>query len=80
LFSAGLARPDAIGLGIDAMSDGRVLSRAGNPNDLLLTLGPPLRGLWYETTAIPEIRAQAAGLAQRIARDNLLRQHPGSAA
>jgi uncharacterized NAD(P)/FAD-binding protein YdhS len=80
LFSTGLARPDPLGFGIDAVPDGRVLSRAGIPNDRLCTLGPPLRGLWYETTAIPEIRAQAAALAQRITRDDVQRQRPGSAA
>jgi uncharacterized NAD(P)/FAD-binding protein YdhS len=80
LFASGLARPDPMGLGIDAEPDGRVLSRAGIPSDVLLTLGPPLRGVWYETTAIPEIRAQAAGLAERITRDHLVRQRPGSAA
>ncbi len=80
LFSTGLARPDPMGLGVDAAPDGRVLSQAGIPSDVLLTLGPPLRGLWYETTAIPEIREQAAELARRITRDDLLRQRPDSAA
>jgi uncharacterized NAD(P)/FAD-binding protein YdhS len=80
LFSTGLARPDPMGLGVDAAADGRVLNWAGLPSDVLLTLGPPLRGLWYETTAIPEIRAQAAELAQRITRDDVLRQRRGSAA
>jgi uncharacterized NAD(P)/FAD-binding protein YdhS len=80
LFSTGLARPDPIGLGVDAAADGRVLSWAGIPSDVLFTLGPPLRGLWYETTAIPEIREQAAELARRITRDDLLRQRRGSAA
>ena len=80
LFSTGLARPDPMGLGVDAAPDGRVLSRAGIPSDVLLTLGPPLRGLWYETTAIPEIREQAAELAQRITRDDLLRLRRGKAA
>ncbi len=32
----------------------------------LFTLGPPLRGLRHETTAIPEIRVQAAALALRL--------------
>jgi uncharacterized NAD(P)/FAD-binding protein YdhS len=80
LFSTGLARPDPLGFGIDAVPDGRVLSSAGLPNDRLCTLGPPLRGLWYETTAIPEIRAQAAALAQRISHDYVQRQRPGNAA
>ena len=80
LFSTGLARPDPLRLGIDAAPDGRVLSRAGVPSDVLFALGPPLRGLWYETTAIPEIRDQAAALARQITAGGRLSQRPGSAA
>jgi uncharacterized NAD(P)/FAD-binding protein YdhS len=80
LFSTGLARPDPLRLGIDAVPDGAVLDRAGVASDVLFTLGPPLRGLWYETTAIPEIREQAAALARRITSDQRLRRRPGSAA
>jgi uncharacterized NAD(P)/FAD-binding protein YdhS len=43
-----------------------VLDAAGRPGGTLFTLGPPLRGLWYETTAIPEIKTQAAALALRL--------------
>ena len=80
LFATGMARPDPIGLGIDAAPDGRVLSRAGVASDVLFTLGPPLRGLWYETTAIPEIREQAAALARQIVGSDRVSQRPGSAA
>jgi uncharacterized NAD(P)/FAD-binding protein YdhS len=80
LFSSGLARPGPLRLGIDADASGAVLDRAGRPAANVFTLGPPLRGLWYETTAIPEIRDQAATLAQRITSDRQLYQRPGSAA
>jgi uncharacterized NAD(P)/FAD-binding protein YdhS len=80
LFATGLARPDPIRLGIDAGPDGRVLSRGGSPSDVLFALGPPLRGVWFETTAIPEIREQAAALASRITGENGLSLRPGSAA
>lgn len=43
-------------------------------------LGPPLRGLWYETTAIPEIRTQAAALALRITAAAPVPARPGTAA
>ena len=42
--------------------------------------GPPLRGVWYETTAIPEIREQAAALARQVTAGDRLSQRPGSAA
>jgi uncharacterized NAD(P)/FAD-binding protein YdhS len=80
LFDGGMARPDPIRLGIDAGPDGRVLNRAGVASNVLFALGPPLRGLWYETTAIPEIREQAAELARQITGSHRLSQRPGSAA
>jgi uncharacterized NAD(P)/FAD-binding protein YdhS len=66
MFATGIARPDPLRLGIDAAVSGAVLDATGAPSDVLFTLGPPLRGLWYETTAIPEIRDQAAALARLL--------------
>ena len=80
LFTSGMARPDSIGLGLDASAAGAVIGGAGKPSDVLYTLGPPLRGLWYETTAIPEIRTQASDLAQRIVSMPVIARLPGSAA
>jgi uncharacterized NAD(P)/FAD-binding protein YdhS len=51
-----------------------VLDAAGRPSRTIFTLGPPLRGLRYETTAIPEIRDQAAALALRLTAAT----HPGA--
>jgi len=42
------------------------MSASGRPSDRIVALGPPLRGQLYETTAIPEIRDQAAALAGRL--------------
>ncbi|WP_433137179.1 FAD/NAD(P)-binding protein [Actinomadura nitritigenes] len=67
LVTAGVARPGPLGLGLDADPGGAVRDAAGRPHGDLFTLGPPLRGVRYETTAIPEIRAQAAVLAGRLA-------------
>jgi uncharacterized NAD(P)/FAD-binding protein YdhS len=66
MFATGIARPDPLHLGIDAAVTGAVLDADGAPSEVLFTLGPTLRGLWYETTAIPEIRDQAAALARLI--------------
>jgi len=79
LFASGLARPDPLRLGVDAGQDGAVLGRDGQPAGFLYALGPPLRGVRYETTAIPEIREQAAALAGQIIASNLGRLR-GSAA
>ncbi len=80
LLGRGLARPDPLRLGLDASLDGAVLDAAGTPSTTLFTLGPPLRGIRYETTAIPEIRDQAAALAGLLTAAPPARQHPGSAA
>ena len=66
LLRRGLIRPDALRLGIDATPALRVVGAHGAPWPNLFTLGPPLRGLWYETTGVPEIRAQAAQLARTL--------------
>jgi len=40
-----------------------VRDTAGRPAADIYGLGPPLRGRWYETTTIREIRGQGAALA-----------------
>ena len=66
LLGSGLATPDPLRLGIQADASGALLNDSGRPSDTLFTLGPPLRGQLYETTALPEIRDQAAVLARRL--------------
>ncbi len=66
LLDGGLARPDPLRLGIEADAGGALLDASGGPSDTIFALGPPLRGQLYETTAIPEIRDQAARLAGRL--------------
>jgi uncharacterized NAD(P)/FAD-binding protein YdhS len=79
LLGAGMARPDPLRLGLDADPRGALRDADGRPAGDLFTLGPPLRGSRYETTAVPEIRDQAAALALHLlARHG--RARPGSAA
>ena len=66
LLDSGQARPDPLRLGIEVDADGALLNASGTPSDIIFALGPPLRGQLYETTAIPEIRDQAAVLAARL--------------
>jgi uncharacterized NAD(P)/FAD-binding protein YdhS len=80
LFATGLAQPDSLGLGIDATARGEVISPDGRPAGFLYALGPPLRGLWYETTAIPEIAGQAAALGAQVIAGRPAVRRPGSAA
>jgi uncharacterized NAD(P)/FAD-binding protein YdhS len=80
LLGRGLVRPDPLRLGIEADARGAVLDSSGQPSEVLFTLGPPLRGQLYETTAIPEIRDQAAALAARLVEAARARYTRGSAA
>ncbi|MBW8483134.1 FAD/NAD(P)-binding protein [Actinomadura parmotrematis] len=60
-------RHDRFGLGLDAAPDGSVRGLDGRASRRISTLGPTLRGVRYETTAVPEIREQAAALARLVA-------------
>lgn len=66
LLSRGLIDHDPLALGINALPSGEVLRYRGGPTGWLFTLGAPLKGVLWECTAIPEIRAQAAALAERL--------------
>ncbi|MGC4982835.1 FAD/NAD(P)-binding protein [Streptomyces sp. DT193] len=65
LFDTGAAVPGPLGLGV-ATRDGRLLDTAGRARLAVFTLGAPRRGELWETTAVPEIRVQAAELAEQV--------------
>lgn len=75
LLESGLARLDALGIGLATDEEGGLLDAGGRTSSLLSTLGPLRRGSLWESTAIPEIRAQAAVLARRLRLD--LASHQG---
>ncbi len=66
LFTKGLIKADKMSLGLDADEQGALKDAEGNAQGVLYTLGPPLKGQLWETTAVPEIRKQAENLAQNI--------------
>lgn len=68
LLDRGLIRPDTLRLGLDVAADGALRRDDGTPSDRLFTLGPPEKGMLWETTAVPEIRIKAARLAERLSR------------
>ncbi|MBR8831465.1 MAG: Hydroxyacylglutathione hydrolase [Chroococcopsis gigantea SAG 12.99] len=63
LREAGLISPHPSGCGIETVGSGEVVNRAGDVDGVLYTLGTPRKGDLWETTAVPEIRLQAAQLA-----------------
>lgn len=68
LFARGLARPDELLLGLDTAADGALRDERGVASERLFTLGSPRKGQLLETTAVPELRAQARELATLLRR------------
>ncbi|MBS0385284.1 MAG: FAD/NAD(P)-binding protein [Proteobacteria bacterium] len=66
LLDDGLARAHANGLGLDTDGDCRVISASGEPHATMVTLGPLTQGVFWESTAVPEIRVRAALLADLL--------------
>lgn len=63
LFASGTINTDSLRLGLDALPDGRTLNKIGSVSQKIFTIGTALKGVLWESTAIPEIRIQANKLA-----------------
>ena len=48
---------------LETAPDGRRINKNGAVSDVILTVGTALKGILWESTAMPEIRAQANRLA-----------------
>jgi uncharacterized NAD(P)/FAD-binding protein YdhS len=67
LFAGGFVRPGPLSLGLDVDDDYRVIDRTGSASARLFAIGPVIRGVLWETTAVPDIRRQCAALAKTLA-------------
>ncbi|MCB1277825.1 FAD/NAD(P)-binding protein [Prosthecobacter sp.] len=66
LIRRGLIMPDDMDMGVRVDSDHTVITPDGARSDVLLALGPLLRGSLWETIAVPELRGQAMRVAQTL--------------
>lgn len=66
LRERGLIAPDPLLLGIDTLDGGEVVGETGRAVPGMYAVGPPRKGTLWESTAIPEIRTQAAQVADGI--------------
>lgn len=66
LLERGTIRPHRLGLGLDLDATGRVVDATGRPLPDLFAVGPARRGLDWEVTAVPDLRAQALEVAGEI--------------
>ncbi len=64
LLASGLAAPGPLGIGYATDPDGRLVGGDTVAGPPMWTLGAHRRGELWESTAIPEIRGQAAGIAK----------------
>ena len=68
LLAGGLARPHVLRVGFDVDADGRLIDSDGAVATRLFALGPPTRGFFWESTAVPDIREYAFRLADTALR------------
>ena len=66
LLDRGLVRLDRHRLGLDVTPDLQAVARSGSTTPALWMLGPLARGVFWECTAVPDIRLQAVQLAVRV--------------
>jgi uncharacterized NAD(P)/FAD-binding protein YdhS len=72
LLAGGQARVGPHGLGLDIDSAGRLIGADGRGQRGRWLIGPLRRGARWETTAVPEIRAQARAVAQALTGGSVL--------
>ncbi len=68
LLANGRIRPDPCRIGIDTDPDSLgAIGRDGGVSDSLFVVGPPTKGAFWESVAVPDIRLQTDALAKRLA-------------
>ena len=68
LLTRGLIQPGPLALGIAADTSGAVLDAQGQVSPRLFAMGPPLRGMLWESTAVTDVAVQATAWAARLGR------------
>jgi uncharacterized NAD(P)/FAD-binding protein YdhS len=68
LIAGGLIKPDLLKMGLSVTPSGALVDSSDRIWDNLFAVGALCRGVFWETTAVPEIRQQAAVLASELLR------------
>lgn len=66
LVARGLVRPHRLGTGLDLTPDAALVDAAGVGHPRLRAMGLARRGLEWECTSVPDLRRQAARLAEEL--------------
>jgi uncharacterized NAD(P)/FAD-binding protein YdhS len=67
LLDEGVLRADQLGIGLDVTGDGATIDRDNRVNRRLYAVGPITRGVFWEATAVPDIRLHCEALARHVA-------------
>ncbi len=65
-LARGILRPDALNLGLDVTAQNEVVGADGRAIANVVALGPPTRGVFWEITAVPDIRQDCARVAKNL--------------
>ena len=66
MLTSGLIAKDPLSLGFNATGKGEIINKDGEVVPNLFTIGSGLRGILWESTAIPELRVQAHEMANKV--------------
>jgi uncharacterized NAD(P)/FAD-binding protein YdhS len=66
LVAEGYARADPLGIGLDVDNDCAIVDASGRASERIFAVGPMSQAAFWESIAVPDIRLQAAALAQRL--------------
>jgi uncharacterized NAD(P)/FAD-binding protein YdhS len=66
LVAEGYARADPLGIGLDVDNDCAIVDASGRASERIFAVGPMSQAAFWESIAVPDIRLQAASLAQRL--------------
>lgn len=66
LLGSGRIRQDPLSIGVDVDGECRAIGADGQASETLSVIGPVTRGTFWESVAVPDIRTQAAKVAERL--------------
>jgi len=66
LLREGIARADPLRLGLDVTPKGALRNRHGVASDRLFAVGTLTRGVFWEVTAVPDLRCQCEAVARHL--------------
>jgi uncharacterized NAD(P)/FAD-binding protein YdhS len=66
LLASGVVRAGPLALGLDVSDSGALVGPDGKVHERIFAIGPLLKDYLWETTAVRELRCQAAELARRL--------------